>query len=161
MTRLSSNLPETANGLDAISDDLLKNPLEERIVVGIVHCPTAKEDFVNGRHIPYVAFRAIEPLTAGAGETARSLLVEAYTKRTGQESLPLDQIAVHEPDGKPCPAWWTEGDTDSEPCVYEAGHGGLHKLRSGHTWATSDGAGDADTPDAQPTFQEPEDANDD
>lgn len=96
MTRLAGNLPETANGLDAISEELLAAPLEERIVVGIIHCPKANDDFVNGRHIPYVAFRAIEPLTGTAASQARKLLVRAYTTRTGQESLTLDQI-----DGEP------------------------------------------------------------
>lgn len=92
MTRLASKLPETANGLDAISDELLRVPLEERIVVGIIHCPEAKDDFINGRHIPYVAFRAIEPLTGTAASQGRKLLEGAYVKRTGQESLTLDDL---------------------------------------------------------------------
>lgn len=97
MTRLNANLPDTANGLDAITQDLLNDPLAERIVVGIVYCPKANDDFVNGRHIPYVQFRAIEPITQTTDAKAvRDILETAYMQRTGQDSLTLDSL---EPDG--------------------------------------------------------------
>lgn len=134
MTRLISNLPETTNGLDAISADITAAPRTERIVVAIVDCPHARDDYENNRKIPYMRIRAIEPLDGSQATKARKLLEDAYARRTGQDSLTLEQAISGDTEGKPCPVWWSEGD-NSEPCVYEAGHGGLHKLRSGHTWA--------------------------
>lgn len=94
MTKLVTQLPKgSTNGLDVIRRELVENPHSEHIVVGIVDCKKTETDHDDGGEIPHARFRAIEVMTDGIdARTARRLLEIKYAKRTGQDSLTLDQL---------------------------------------------------------------------
>lgn len=85
-------------GLDAITKELLENPLERRYVVAVVEPKFAKEEYAEGTKTPTVKVVHIEPMTEDEDEqTAKDLLDRAYRKRTNRETsgvedaLPFDQ----------------------------------------------------------------------
>jgi hypothetical protein len=84
-----------SNGLESIHDELVKRPLDRRIVVGMIETKFVKVDVQDGGvEVPTVRFVAIEPLTGPAATTARELLDAARSERTGQPVQPtlLDDI---------------------------------------------------------------------
>lgn len=82
------------NGLEAIAEDLIGNPLERRVVAALVETKRVVEDFADGGSKRVVtSIVHIEPLTGDAATDARKYLDEAYRARTGRdESAPTDTI---------------------------------------------------------------------
>jgi hypothetical protein len=73
MTKLSPALPKD-NGLDAILDELLQDPLARRVLIAVVDCPTITEDTETGDRDAKVRIR------------------RAVEHRTGTEGLPIDWL---------------------------------------------------------------------
>lgn len=73
------------NGLEAIADDLVKDPLTPRWAVVRLFVPTTKVDNLGGgSSIPVVRMDIIEPMLSNVDEAdARKLLERAYRARVG------------------------------------------------------------------------------
>ncbi len=88
------------NGLEYIVTELIDNPLNRRIVVGIIEVARITTDYEDGStEVPTVKFVQIEPLAGDAAGQAQELLAKAYNARTGQTVE--DTLFDHQPDGEP------------------------------------------------------------
>jgi len=111
------------NGLTAIEEALVGDPLRRHYIIAEIGPKFGKIDYEEGGvTTPTVKLYRVEPVDGDAAETAKTLLLEAYAKRTGnraelQGELPLDgaddQGSVKEPDrwlGEPDPDAWKPSD---------------------------------------------------
>jgi hypothetical protein len=91
MTRLASKLPKgPGNGLEAISGDILAEPLKVRLIVAVVDAPNGAVNWEAGETEPIVRIRAIEVITGADKELAALLLRRAYESRNDQAALPFE-----------------------------------------------------------------------
>lgn len=73
------------NGLERIARDLVKDPLNRHLVVGIIECTRITRDIADGGvETPTVRFALIEVLEGEPAEQARQLLDAAHNARTGR-----------------------------------------------------------------------------
>ena len=91
--RLASALPKDAdsNGLTSIEQQLIDHPDSTHVVIGVIDTRKVIIDAERDETIPYARFRHIEVIT-GQEEAAkaRSMLIEALTRRTGAATLPFE-----------------------------------------------------------------------
>lgn len=77
------------NGLERIARDLVKDPLNRHLVVGIIECTRITRDIADGGvETPTVRFALIEVLEGEPAEQARQLLDAAHNVRTGRSPQP-------------------------------------------------------------------------
>jgi hypothetical protein len=112
------------NGLTAIEEALVGDPLRRHYIIAEIGPKFGKIDYEEGGvTTPTVKLYRVEPVEGDAAETAKTLLLEAYAKRTGnraelQGELPLDGAdgglgSVKRPDawlGEPDPDAWKPSD---------------------------------------------------
>lgn len=90
MSKLSSKLPDgEANGLSALSRQLIDEPHRIHIVVALVDCKSITTDHDSGDIIPTARIRRIEPI-AGDREIIAKIMRRAMEERTGKTVLPFD-----------------------------------------------------------------------
>jgi hypothetical protein len=91
MTKLNSALPKgSANGLDALADQLLDSPHTIHVVVALVDCKDSKTDYDTGDVVPTARIRRVEPITGADKDLAGKLLRRALALRLGETVLPFD-----------------------------------------------------------------------
>ena len=77
------------NGLEAIQQSLIDNPLDRRVVVALVEVTNIDEDILHGGvETPRVRVVHMEAMTADAAMDARKLLDETFHERTGHTAAP-------------------------------------------------------------------------
>jgi hypothetical protein len=79
------------NGLEAIREEIHRNPHRRIVVVAIVSAHTGKVDYKEGGYVtPTVSFDNIEPMMSGAdAKDALELLGHAFEARTGNPMPPM------------------------------------------------------------------------
>lgn len=91
MTKLSASLPGgDGNGLTAIARQLVDQPHEVHVVIGLVDCKSTAVDHDNGETVPTARIRRVEVITGDDMDTAQQIMRRALEARTGQVVLPLD-----------------------------------------------------------------------
>jgi hypothetical protein len=91
MTNLASNLPKgDANGLNALSADLVASPHDIHVVVALIDCKKTTVDNDTGEVVPTARVRRIEAITQADRDLAAKMLRRAMEKRTGKTVLPFD-----------------------------------------------------------------------
>ena len=92
MTHLSSSLPQgEANGLTAISRELVENPHKVHVVLALVDCRKVVTDADTGDVQPTARIRRIEVVGGGQdNKVAQRMLRRALEERTGATVLPFD-----------------------------------------------------------------------
>jgi hypothetical protein len=89
--KLASTLPNNkANGLDAITADLIRNPERFKVVMAIVDCKSLTTDVDTGEVVPTARIRRIEAVLRSDMGSARLLMERATEARTGQVALPME-----------------------------------------------------------------------
>lgn len=85
------------NGLSRVHDQLVKDGLTRRVVVGVIETKFTKRDIAaGGVETPTVRFIAIEALDGQAAEAARDLLDAQYRERTGRQGSAVDADLISE-----------------------------------------------------------------
>ncbi len=89
---LAGKLPSgSANGLDAITADMLADPSRVHVAVVLVDCSKITRKTDEGDTVPTVRVRRIEALTDdGDMRVARRLLEREWERRTGGGTLPFE-----------------------------------------------------------------------
>jgi len=90
------------DGLGAISDDLVADPLTRRVIIGIVEVTHIDTDILNGGiKTPRVRLVNVEVMgiDGGDADTAREMMGAAYTERTGQTAPPPTLFDAGVPGG--------------------------------------------------------------
>lgn len=88
------------NGLEAISKELIDDPLKRHVVIGVVEVARVVTDYEEGSGVtPVVKFLQIEPMRDSAIEQARELLAAAFNARTGQAVQ--ESLFDHKPEPEP------------------------------------------------------------
>jgi len=99
------------NGLESISEALINEPHETRVVVAVVEVVRITKNVADGgTETPTVRFTQIEPLYEADADQARAALRKAYNARTGRpadEQPTLFDGAQSDPAAGPWP-----GDSD-------------------------------------------------
>ena len=89
MTKLASKLPKgEADGLAALSRELIDNPQAVHVVVALVDCQKVTTDMDSGDVEPTARIRRIE--CQDDREVVGKILRRAMEKRTGKAVLPFD-----------------------------------------------------------------------
>ena len=90
--RMWASLPKDneANGLTAIEKHLVDDPDSSHVVVAIINRKRLSIEDDAGETIPTARIVHIEPLSGGAADEARQLLVAALKERTGAATLPFE-----------------------------------------------------------------------
>jgi hypothetical protein len=115
---------EIYNGLAAIEQALVTDPLRRHWIIAEVGRKFLKiDDEEGGVSTPTIKLCRVETVDGETAETVKTILLEAYAKRTGnraelQGELPLDGAdgglgSVKEPDrwlGEPDPDAWKPSD---------------------------------------------------
>lgn len=108
------------NGLERIARDLVKEPLNRHLVVGIIECTRITRDIADGGvETPTVRFALIEVLEGEPAEQARQLLDAAHNSRTGRTPQPALFGDVDRDDGDPVAAtvWCGATNDDGHECA--------------------------------------------
>ena len=80
-----------ANGLSAISRELVENPERVHVVVALIDCSKITTKVDSGDVVPTARIRRIEAVTdLSDGHRLRALLRREYERRTGQTVLPIE-----------------------------------------------------------------------
>jgi len=89
---LAGSLPKgSANGLDAITADMLRDPSRVHVAVVLLDCSKITRKTDEGDEVPTVRVRRIEALTDDADQrVARRLLEREWERRTGGQTLPFE-----------------------------------------------------------------------
>ena len=91
MTKLASALPGgDANGLTAIARQLIDNPHDVHVVVGLVDCKRITTDNDSGEIMPTARLRRIEVIGGDDRDLAAKMMRRALEVRTGKTVLPFD-----------------------------------------------------------------------
>lgn len=99
------------NGLDAIAEELVTQPLGTRYAVVAFDVKRVSDEIAEGgQKIPTVQFTHIEPVRGDLAERVREMLAERYQDRTGK-SLDGDPTLL---DG------WTPGEPSDAELLAEA-----------------------------------------
>lgn len=90
--KLASALPKgNGNGLDAIADELVRDPEKIRVAVVLLDCSKATTETDTGDVIPTARIRRIEAIDDPEdGRRLRQVLRRAWERRTGKDVLPLE-----------------------------------------------------------------------
>lgn len=91
MTKLASGLPGgDANGLVAIARELIDNPHEVHVIVGLVDCKRITTDNDSGEVVPTARIRRVEVIGDNDKDLAAKMMRRALEERTGKTVLPFD-----------------------------------------------------------------------
>lgn len=89
--KLSGVLPDgDANGLDKIARDVLDDPNALHIVVAVLTTSKITHDVSSGESQPTMRLVRIESVDTRDGQDGLRLLKRGYSRRTGQEMLPIE-----------------------------------------------------------------------
>lgn len=90
--KIAGKLPSgEANGLGAITRDLVENPEKVHVVVALVDCSQITTDTDSGDVIPTARIRRIEAIADPEdGRRLRVLLRREWERRTGKTVLPFE-----------------------------------------------------------------------
>lgn len=86
------------DGLDAIRDQLVKQPHQARIIVAVVDVSKITENVEDGTTTPQVRFRSVEVMEGDAAIKATQLIEARYAERTGREDMAPSTLFDTEPD---------------------------------------------------------------
>ena len=90
MAKLTSALPKgEANGLNAITRELIDNPSGVQVAVELFDCKEITTDIDTGDIEPIAQIRSIEPIKADRDQVAK-IMRRAMEERTGKTVLPFD-----------------------------------------------------------------------
>lgn len=89
MTRIASGLPD-GHGLDIVRQQLVDNPHQRHLVIGILDCAKSTTNYEKGTVEPTAAVRVIEVTTPQDTALARRILTRARDRRLGATVLPMD-----------------------------------------------------------------------
>jgi hypothetical protein len=89
---LAGALPQgEANGLAAITRDLIENPNQVHVVIALVDCSKITQNTDTGDVVPTARIRRVEAIKDPADwHTMRRLLMREYERRTGKTVLPFE-----------------------------------------------------------------------
>lgn len=89
-TRLAGSLPgDDANGLVVIHRELLEDPEQQHVVVGVVDCITITENVEKGTRTPTARFLRIEAVTEpDSAAVLQGLMRKIYETHCGRSPLP-------------------------------------------------------------------------
>jgi hypothetical protein len=89
-TRLAGALPaDDANGLVVIHRELLEDPEQQHVVVGVVDCITITENVEKGTRTPTARFLRIEAvIDPDSAAVIQALLRKLHEARCGRTPLP-------------------------------------------------------------------------
>lgn len=91
MTKFSGVLPKgDANGLTALSNQLLKNPKGTHIIVGVIDVKTITTDVDTSDQVATVRFRRVETIHPDDADHAVRMMQRAAERRTGAAMLPIE-----------------------------------------------------------------------
>ena len=100
LVKLSSRLPGDTdiNGVDALADDLVKDPETIRVAVLWFDAVKITHDTDTGNDVPTIRVRRVEPIgdVESIPKTIRTIVDKATETRTGRASLPFDTVEVIE-----------------------------------------------------------------
>lgn len=75
------------NGLEAYATDLVDNPLQRRVVVGIIETVRIVRDIAKGDvETPTIRFVQVEVLNGAEADQASAMLQKRFRQRTGREA---------------------------------------------------------------------------
>lgn len=86
------------NGLTAIADQLIEEPLTRHVVVGLIETKRVTKDVADDTETPTIKFVMLEPLDGAPAKTAQDLLNAARMARLGRGTDPtlLDSVGPEE-----------------------------------------------------------------
>jgi hypothetical protein len=91
MTKFSGSLPKgDANGLTALSQQLLRNPKGTHIIVGVIDVKTITTDVDTADQTATVRFRRVEAIHPEDADHAVRMMQRAAERRTGAAMLPIE-----------------------------------------------------------------------
>lgn len=92
MTKMAGALPQgDANGLTAISRELVDDPHKIHVVLALVDCKRITTDNDSGEIVPTARIRRIEVVSGGQDAAlAQKMMRRALEERTGKTVLPFD-----------------------------------------------------------------------
>lgn len=91
MTKFSGTLPKgDANGLNALANQLLKNPKGTHIIVGVIDVKTITTDVDTADQQATVRFRRVESIAPQDADHAVRMMQRAAERRTGATMLPIE-----------------------------------------------------------------------
>jgi hypothetical protein len=91
MTKFSGSLPKgDANGLTALSQQLLRNPKGTHIIVGVIDVKTITTDVDTADQQATVRFRRVEAIHPEDADHAVRMMQRAAERRTGAAMLPIE-----------------------------------------------------------------------
>ena len=101
--KLAAKLPgdlET-NGLDAIADQLVKDPETIRLAVVWLDVSKVTVETDSHAHVPTVRVRRVEPIgdVGEVSDAIRALVDKAQSDRTGRDPIPLDLFEFEDQTG--------------------------------------------------------------
>lgn len=101
--KLTAKLPEAdANGLTAVEAQMVDRPDRCVTIVAVVDVHKLTTDMDTGDVEPTVRIVSVEALTTDLdAKAARKLLDATHTRRTGRQTLPLDDEAGDDEDIDP------------------------------------------------------------
>lgn len=89
--KLSAKLPQgNANGLSAISRQLVDNPHRFHALIVLVDCKGTTTDHDSGDVVPTARIRRAEVITPGDLSVAEKLMRRALETRSGETVLPME-----------------------------------------------------------------------
>lgn len=91
MTKLASALPKgNSNGLDAIAQQLIDNPLDKHVVIGFIDCKRTTTDNDSGDVEPTARLRRVEVIDPADLARAEQIMRRALERRMGGATLPIE-----------------------------------------------------------------------
>lgn len=92
LVKLGSRLPAGEfNGLDAIAEELRKDPHATRVLLLIVDCKEITTKLDTEDTVAALRIRRAEPLRGRQLTAAKKLYLQAMEQRTGRQALPIDE----------------------------------------------------------------------
>ncbi|MBO0743599.1 MAG: hypothetical protein J2P43_01175 [Candidatus Dormibacteraeota bacterium] len=96
IVKLSSAMPGDpgVNGIDALADDLVKDPRQLRVAICWYDVAKTTVDTDTDDHVPTIRIRRIEPLgdLEEINPKIADLVQDAIAARTGRTPLPFDLV---------------------------------------------------------------------
>lgn len=112
-----ANDDQEFNGLEAYATEFVDNPLERRIVVGVVETTRIVKDIsAGGVEKPTIRFAQIEVLSGAEADQAMAMLQKRFRQRTGREADGQESLfgTAQTPVE---PAWPGDVDYDNDAVV--------------------------------------------
>lgn len=96
IVKLSGKLPgdDDTNGLDALADNLVRDPESIRVAVLWFDVAHITHDTDTGADVPTVRVRRLEPVTGADAGQLRTAGNRAHEQRTGRTALDLESVDV-------------------------------------------------------------------